>query len=154
MRFPVRTLTLLIVLFMGTSALINAGLFSFRVYEPVKYRLLPPGYVIGTIWMALIGAMAYSQFLVMRSTASGYVEWLIPGLFLYCIMYPFYTSQFQDRTVSQYANLGSILVSFVVAVLVYRISAVASALIAWTTVWASYATWATFDATLFSLPSS
>jgi tryptophan-rich sensory protein len=150
MQFPIRRLSVLLTLFVGLTILINIGLFSFRVYDPVKYDMLPPGYVIGTIWILLIGGMAYSQFLVLQKTTNPYIQWLIPMLFVYCILYPFYTTQFKNKKVSQYANLGSIGLSLGVVIAIYPVSTLASSIIALTTVWSSYATWATFDKTLFS----
>jgi len=149
-RFPIRRLSSLVILFVGLSVLINIRVFSYRVYDPVEYEMLPPGYVIGSIWMVLIAIMAYSQYTVLQKTENGYIQWAIPTLFLYCILYPFYTGQFRDRTVSQYANIGSVLLSLYVSAWVYPISSTASAGIALTTAWSSYATWATFDSSLFN----
>jgi tryptophan-rich sensory protein len=143
MRFPVDNLNHLLVTFIGIAVLINGILFYFGIYDPVVNKRLPPGYVVGIVWTVLIGCMAYSQYLVMQKTKGGYVQWLIPALFLYCVLYPFYTTGFRNKCIIDFANVLTIIFAAVVAYVLYDITKKGSLLISLTAVWASYATWAT-----------
>lgn len=145
MDFPIRDLPTLVLIFVGIAVIVNLFSLSYSRSEYREYKGLPPGYIIGFIWIFLIGCMAYAQSLVLSLSKKKWIQWLIPALFLYCVLYPFYTNAFRNERVSQLANIGSVLLSLFIAILLYNISIpTAAGLIGLTTVWSAYATYATW----------
>jgi tryptophan-rich sensory protein len=86
-------------------------------YQDKRNPYLPPGYVIGTIWMVLFGLLGYAHYLIysvnQRSTRASLA---IVGLFLFCLAYPVFTGL---RVKSGLLlNLATLILAFVVAMLV------------------------------------
>ena len=136
-------LFLLMILFIGTTAIVNAFLFSNKITGSVKYKRLPSPFIIACVWTVLIGFMAYSQWLVLQKTTKGsWKRWLIPLLFIFCVLYPFYTMGFQNKKMIFLANIITILLSLSVALSIYTITRIGSFMIFMTTLWSSFATYA------------
>jgi tryptophan-rich sensory protein len=145
MDFPIRDLPTLVLIFVGIAVIVNLFSLSYSRSQYREYKNLPPGYIIGIIWIVLIGCMAYAQSLVLSLSKKKWIEWLIPSLFLYCVLYPFYTNAFRNEWISQIANVGSVLLSLFIAIFLYSISIpVAGGLIGLTTIWSAYATYTTW----------
>jgi len=145
MEFPIRDQMTLFILFIVIAIIVNIVSLSYGYNSSMKYTNLPPGYIIGIIWIILIGCMAYAQSQVLLSSKKKWIEWLIPLLFLYCILYPFYTYGFSNKCISKIANIGTILFSLFIVIILYNISMHSAAgLIGLTTIWSSYATWSTW----------
>jgi len=143
----------LIGLFVSITIIVNAYLFSSKnsyVSSGLKYRLLPPSYIIATVWTILIGLMAYSQWLVYTQIKDGkggkglWKLYLIPVLFIYCVLYPFYTMGFRNKKIVDFANVLTIILSGFIAWSIYDITQIGSYMILLTTLWSTYATLATF----------
>jgi tryptophan-rich sensory protein len=86
-------------------------------YQDKKNPYLPPGYVIGTIWMVLFGLLGYAHYLLysvnQRPTRASLS---IVGLFLFCLAYPVFTGL---RVKSGLLlNLVTLILAFVVSMLV------------------------------------
>ena len=138
-------LYVLVALFIGITFIINTYLFSHNITgKQINKPLLPPSYIIATIWTILIGLMAYAQWLVMKNkmTSHSWKVWLIPLLFLYCILYPFYTFGFRNKKMVDLANVFTILFSGFVAWSIYDITQIGSYFIFMTTIWSAFATYA------------
>ena len=137
-------------LFVGITIIVNVYLFSSKnsyVSNSIKYRLLPPSYIIATVWTILIGLMAYSQWLVYNQIKGRKGLWklyLIPVLFIYCVLYPFYTMGFRNKKIVDFANVLTIILSGFIAWSIYDITQIGSYMIFLTTLWSTYATLATF----------
>lgn len=147
------SLYILLGLFIGITIIVNAYLFSSKnsyVSNSIRYRLLPPSYIIATVWTILIGLMAYSQWLVYnqikgRTGRKGsWKLYLIPVLFIYCVLYPFYTMGFRNKKIVDFANVLTIILSGFIAWSIYDITQIGSYMIFLTTIWSTYATIATF----------
>jgi len=133
------------VVFIGAAILVNSFSYKTRIKPS---GLLPPGYIIGLVWIFLIACMAYAETLVLQNTKMGSstIAYYIPGLFIYCILYPFYTGMYKNKTnrnIVNIANIGAVLLSSWVAYSVYDFSHLAGYLIGLTAVWSLYATIAT-----------
>jgi tryptophan-rich sensory protein len=78
-----------------------------------KNPMLPPGYIIGSIWIVILGLLGYAHYLTFPSAASVAIAITI----LYCLSYPFFTSGLQYNKSKLYNTLA-LLVSFSTAILV------------------------------------
>jgi len=136
-------LYLLVALFVGISFMMNAYIFSRNISGKRRnLSLLPPSYIIAIVWTILIGLMAYSQWLVMKIAKRSWKVWLIPLLFLYCVLYPFYTYGFSNKKIVDLANVFTILFSGFAAWSIYDITHTGSYFIFMTTLWSAFATYA------------
>lgn len=58
--------------------------------------VLPPDYVIGTVWIALLALMGAARWLYVRESGdTGWRSWTPFALALACLAYPFYTNGLQ-----------------------------------------------------------
>ena len=119
--------------FIGLAFTMNAVVYGLgwnresrnRVYskqEKEAMRLLPPGYVIGGVWMVLFGLFGYIHYLLYVvqhkiSTACVVVELLV----LFCLLYPVLTS-LQDSSLMRVLNLLSLVFGFMVGLVVITVS--------------------------------
>ena len=140
--FPIKTLEGLLVWFIGLSLVINGIIFSLGLYRQGA-RGLPPGYIIGSVWVFLIGCMAYAQWLILRSCDYNWVHWLIPGLFGYCILYPVYTAGFRNKKISDISTVLAVILSLSISYILYSYNWLAAGLIALTTLWTLYVSFIT-----------
>ena len=71
--------------------IILAIVLNFYIYtqgwnnDNEKNSKLPPGYIIGSIWIIILGLLGYIHFLLYPSVYS----WFIVLTILYCLSYPF-----------------------------------------------------------------
>ena len=69
---------------------------------------LPPGYIIGSIWIIILGLLGYIHFLLYPSVYS----WFIVLTILYCLSYPFLTKGLQNTDNIIY-NVIALILAFV-----------------------------------------
>lgn len=74
------------------NALIFAQKWNNNSNNSIRTKKAPPGYVIGTIWIVVLAALAWTLFQVRKITA---VAFLISFTILYCLSYPILTRGFQ-----------------------------------------------------------
>lgn len=100
--------------------IILAIVLNFYIYtqgwnnDTDKNSKLPPGYIIGSIWIIILGLLGYIHFLLYPSVYS----WFIVLTILYCLSYPFLTSGLQN-TDNNYFNLIALLLAIIVAIIMY-----------------------------------
>lgn len=100
--------------------IILAIVLNFYIYtqgwnnDNEKNSKLPPGYIIGSIWIIILGLLGYIHFLLYPSVYS----WFIVLTILYCLSYPFLTSGLQD-TDNNYFNLIALLLAIIVTIIMY-----------------------------------
>jgi tryptophan-rich sensory protein len=100
--------------------IILAIVLNFYIYtqgwnnDNEKNSKLPPGYIIGSIWIIILGLLGYIHFLLYPSVYS----WFIVLTILYCLSYPFLTSGLQDTDNSIY-NLIALLLAIIVTIIMY-----------------------------------
>jgi benzodiazapine receptor len=93
-----RGLWLNIAVFVGVVLVTNALIFATGSdvggAEPSERdALLPPGPVVGAVWVAQFALLGLSRWLIVRDTAPGdWRRWLPVVLGLICLAFPLYTS--------------------------------------------------------------
>lgn len=75
------------------SIVVNVIVFAFRWdsssrKDTEKVTGLPPGIVIGIIWVCLFGLLGYGRYLLNDSPVAVYA---VTFVLVFCILYPFYT---------------------------------------------------------------
>ncbi len=98
-----------LAVFLLSPLLLNGVIFSLRWdRSAVPNPYLPPGWVVGTIWMLLFAAMGTARWLLLKAGAP---TWPVTMLAVLCMLYPLYTEGLRnDRT-----GLAGALVTGVVA---------------------------------------
>ena len=100
--------------------IILAIILNFYIYiqgwnnDNQKNSKLPPGYIIGSIWIIILGLLGYIHFLLYPSVYS----WFIVLTILYCLSYPFLTSGLQN-TDNNYFNLIALILAIIVTIIMY-----------------------------------
>lgn len=100
--------------------IILAIVLNFYIYtqgwnnDNEKNSKLPPGYIIGSIWIIILGLLGYIHFLLYPSVYA----WFIVLTILYCLSYPFLTSGLQNTDNSIY-NLIALLLAIIVTIIMY-----------------------------------
>jgi tryptophan-rich sensory protein len=108
--------------------------------------LLPPGWVIGSVWVVLLALLAVAWWLLANAGVAGarrLSPWVL-ALIAGCLAYPFYTLGFSNQTNALIGNLATIAGGAFLAGRVMPASRSAAGLILLTVLWVSYATFATF----------
>lgn len=109
-----------------------------------EFPLLPAPWVIGAVWTVLLSVMAYVQTRLVRRTQERAVLWLVPALFLNCLLYPAYTGGFTSELRGLVGNLLTLALAAYVAGRLHSITRLGSALIGLVLAWSAFATFATF----------
>lgn len=144
-----RGLIQLLLISLGITTVINGILFTFNinqsVTQPIKpeYPLLPSSWMIGLIWTVLIGFMAYTQWLLIKKTRDRKLLFLVPLLFLNCVLYPLYSQGFTNDFNQLVGNLFTITFAAYITGRIRNITTLGSNLILIVTLWGLYATFAT-----------
>jgi tryptophan-rich sensory protein len=106
--------------------------------------LLPPGWVVGGVWLVLLVLLAVA-FWLLASEGRPEVRRLSPwvlALIGFCLAYPFYTIGLRNETLSLIANLATISASSFLAGCVLGSSRPAALFIFMPAPWVSFATFA------------
>ncbi len=146
-----RGLIQLFLISLAITTVINGILFTFNinqsVTQPIKpeYPLLPSSWMIGFIWTILIGFMVYTQWLLINKTRDCKLLFLMPILFLNCVLYPLYTQGFTNDFNQLVGNLFTIAFAAYITGRIRTVSRLGSNLILMVTLWALFATFATFQ---------
>jgi tryptophan-rich sensory protein len=102
------------------AALMNGWIASvggFKTAE-IKPKLLPPGYVVGTIWVILIGTLGYLHHLLYREGGWSTACQSIEAFLLYSLSYSVFVNY--RPTLSKALNLIALVAAFVVALFVAK----------------------------------
>ncbi len=146
-----RGLIQLFLISLAITTVINGILFTFNinqsVTQPIKpeYPLLPSSWMIGFIWTVLIGFMVYTQWLLINKTRDCKLLFLMPILFLNCVLYPLYSQGFTNDFNQLVGNLFTIAFAAYITGRIRTVSRLGSNLILMVTLWALFATFATFQ---------
>ncbi len=113
-----------------------------------EFPLLPPAWVIGAVWTVLVALMGYVQARVRERLKgqphAGSLPWLLPLLFLNCLLYPAYTAGFTQEAVGVAGNLLTLALSAFVAGRLYALTRLGSCLIGVVVAWSAFASFATY----------
>jgi len=136
---PVRSLGGNLAAFVLPPLLLNAVIFGLgwdRRSVPNPY--LPPGWVVGTIWIVLFVAMGIARWLVVRNTEKRHNKRLaILGLL--CMLYPLYTMGLGNPTIGLACGFLTSLYAIWIMPGLLRVSRTAACLIGLVAVWLIYA---------------
>jgi tryptophan-rich sensory protein len=120
----------------GVIAVVNPS----EMEGPGSVHLQPPGYVIGTVWLVLFGAMGAARWLLLTKPLDTMrARRLILFLLLFCLAYPFYTMGLKSEVIGLVGNVLTIALSFFVVIRVGRISRLAAGLVSLVSVWVTFA---------------
>lgn len=140
-------LTANLVVFVVTPLVVNGVIFGLGVQRDGGAQTgLPPGWVVGTIWLLLFAAMAVARWLLLRAARTRgeqrRAEWVSALAFL-CLLYPVYTRGFSDLMAGLIGNIVTWLVAVPVAVYAFRRVRTAGWWLVPLVLWLSYAAWVT-----------
>lgn len=117
-------------------AIISNLIFANRQQDRERNPYLPPGWVIGTVWVILFGLLGYTAYLVKDNA---YLVTLIALIILYCLSYPAITNFEPTTTKTRVMNSGSFLFATVLIGSLYiekEFNAIYFAIPLW--LWTSY----------------
>ena len=103
-----------------------------------KNPMLPPGWVIGLIWMLLFTGMGIARWILTRGLNPRVARW-VDGLALLCLAYPLYTLGLRSIGIGLAGAIVTALLAFALTARVWRESRTASLLIACVALWTLYA---------------
>jgi benzodiazapine receptor len=103
-----------------------------------KNPMLPPGWVIGLIWMLLFAGMGIARWILTRGLDPRVARW-VDGLALLCLIYPLYTLGLRNVAIGLAGAIITAVVALAITVRVWRESRTASLLIACVALWTLYA---------------
>ncbi len=136
-----------LAVFVGTPLVVNGAIFGLgleRAGEPQTG--LPPGWVVGTIWLVLFAGMGVARWSLLKRahthTEQHRAEWVSLLAFL-CLLYPLYTSGFSNLFDGLVGNLVTLAVAVPVVVYAWRRTQAAGWCLVPLVAWMSYAAWAT-----------
>ncbi len=98
---------------------------------------IPPGPVVGAIWVLLFAGMGIARWFLLRARRGG-AEWVSLLAFV-CLLYPFYTAGLRNDRVGLVGNLLTAALAVAVAVMAWRRCRAAAACICAVCVWLVYA---------------
>lgn len=81
---------------------------------------LPPGYIIGIIWIIIFGLLGYVYYLLFSKShilTVGTISIIL--MVFFCLLYPFLTRGFHNELVSDILNKLTFLFSIIVGIIVY-----------------------------------
>ncbi len=89
----IANVVLLLIVTIGINGFLFAVGWAGPAADARRMPMVPPGYVVGLIWTALLALMGAARWLYVRSTGdSGWRSWAPFALAAVCIAYPFYTN--------------------------------------------------------------
>jgi tryptophan-rich sensory protein len=97
---------------------------------------LPPGWIIGSVWVVLLGLLGYATYLAFVQKERVLVALLVV-LMAQCITYPLYTGGLRKQS-ANVGNVGALINGFVVALVAARRVPCAVPYLVPLLVWASY----------------
>ncbi len=98
---------------------------------------IPPGAVVGSLWVVLFAGMGVARWLLLRAGRGG-AEWVALLAFL-CLLYPLYTAGLSNDRVGLVGNLLTAVVGIVVAVIAWNRSRAAGLCVSAVCAWLLYA---------------
>lgn len=132
------SLVLNILLPILAAVVVNAIIFYFKWNRDngrgVTYKYLPPGWMVGSIWIVLLGLLGYVRWMVRNDTPA---QSTVTFLIVFCVMYPFYTLGLKDN-IGRVMNVITLIVAFSSALVVLNVNINAMTAMIPLLMWASY----------------
>jgi len=126
-----------VILAILSNSLIYTLKLNYSI-QKIRSTILPPGPIIGLIWIIIFGLLGYAHYILykLKNGFSIYSNTIVL-LLIFCLAYPFLTSDFKQKKAS-ILNLITLIFSFIVALLVITQSINAFYYIIPLLIWASY----------------
>lgn len=102
------------------AALITNAIIYFLGWNnkgQINNKLLPPGYVIGIIWIVILGLLGLTHFMIYPDGFAMFIVFAV----IYCLAYPFLTSGLRPEKADVY-NLLAFVIAVMTSVGVYKIN--------------------------------
>jgi len=104
------------------TIILNLFIFIFKLNKnPIKINpYLPPGYIIGLIWIIIFGFLGYAYYLLINKNKTynlGSMSIII--LWIFCLLYPFLTNGFSNKYISTILNILTLFFSLIVGLIVF-----------------------------------
>ena len=124
------------------AIIVNSIIYSFGINNQVEKskeynKLLPPGYIIGFIWIIIFGLLGYAHYLIyMLKNGVSFASLSIVFMLLFSISYPFLTGlKFKSGLI---LNLITLILSFILGIIIIIESKYIFLYIIPLLLWASY----------------
>jgi tryptophan-rich sensory protein len=99
--------------------------------------MLPPGPVVGAIWMALFLAMGIARWLIAQSEPPR-ARW-VDALALACMLYPLYTAGLRSIPIGFWGTIATFALAILVLLKIRPIRPAAAGLVSLVLLWLAYA---------------
>ena len=108
------------------ALIVNYLIFSYgwnKVYKKKQVNpLLPPGYIVGLIWMILFGILGYVHYRLYKLNNKSNIATIYIILFIiFCLAYPFLTNGLEEKKVLL-LNLITLILAFILSLIVITYS--------------------------------
>jgi hypothetical protein len=103
------------------AGFINANINVKMNYRVSNNRFLPPGYVIGIIWIVLFGLLGYINYILYKEQKLVGYFLIILLLFLY-ISYPYITRKYSNKKYIEFMNRLSLIITIFISIYIFKIS--------------------------------
>ncbi len=120
------------------ALLVNGIIFTFKFNDTKPRKYLPPGYIIGTIWMIIFGLLGYVHYLIYKENNNKitFTSLYIIFIIIYCLAYPFITGlKFKTGLL---LNLFALILSFILGIVIIMQSKYIFIFVLPLILWASY----------------
>ena len=81
---------------------------------------LPPGYIVGIVWIIIFGFLGYSYYLIFnkyKKLTLALVSLIL--MIIFSLLYPFLTQKFNNETMSRFLNILTLIFSIIVGIIVF-----------------------------------
>jgi tryptophan-rich sensory protein len=143
-----------LAVFLLLPLVLNGLIFGLGWNGPARAMAgIPPGWVVGSLWMLLFAGMAVARWLLLREAVTrnerAVSEWVSALAFL-CLIYPLYTVGLSNERIGLIGNSLTAMVAIVVAARAWRVSRAAAGCVSAVVLWLLYAAGATAYAVMHS----
>ncbi|NML07653.1 tryptophan-rich sensory protein [Sphingomonas sp. G-3-2-10] len=122
----------------GNALIFSLG-FDGGSLSPAKEAWLPPGPLVGMIWVVQFALMGAARWLYVRDARDhGWRGWLPVGLALICLAFPVYTSGLADPATGAIGTLVTLVATLAAMLTLGRRSSAAAWALVPLAIWGSY----------------
>jgi len=102
------------------AIILNLIIYSFKWNKNKPNPYLPPGYVIGIVWIIIFGLLGYAYYLILNEKNKitlGSISIIL--MILFCLLYPFLTGGFNNNYISKLLNILTLIFSIIVGFIIF-----------------------------------
>jgi tryptophan-rich sensory protein len=145
-RAVVSSLAANVAVFVLVTVALNGVIFGLgwdRSGAAAAMPGIPPGWVVGSLWVLLFAGIGVARWALLKADAPRWVAELPSLLGFLCLLYPLYTAGLSDDRIGLIGNVVTAAVAVPIAVLAWRRSRIAGGCITAVVAWLLYAAAAT-----------